>query len=457
MGYTTIPGVPLIRTGTWNASVGGTQPVTAADLKAMADAAADNTLDMPVIKIGHVDQRFPELGQDGEPAYGQVANVRLSDDGQTLLGDFVNVPEELAAKADSAYPYRSAEFRSNVTLKDAAGEVVRKFKKVLTAVALLGSTPPAVKGLGTVHAALSDGTALDSDAGALVAFKLGDPLSAEQLRKALLDATPGAGEVLDFTDTLYWYTTIDGDPLTGQLRYMQGTYTESQGVVEVTGEPVEVEEDPGRSFVPKQPGTQTANVPPAAPAGPQAQIDNLSTSEGGTGMATLADLFSAVEVDPPEGEDYTAIEIPDAAVEAIAQAFTDVKNSDGEDGENPVAASEAPTGSVLVSEAQFSELTASNQSMATQLAELTAARDADRRDGIINTALSEGRLHPSERDAWRTALDDNEESITTLLSQRAQVVPVNELGSAIAPEVSSMSEAREKALDDYEAQIWGAR
>jgi hypothetical protein len=65
-----------------------------------------------------------------------------------------------------------------------------------------------------------------------------------------------------------------------------------------------------------------------------------------------------------------------------------------------------------VSRRQFDELTrqveAGNEA-ARQLA-------AQRRDSIIATALSQGRLAPAEREVWRTELDTNETRTVTLLA-----------------------------------------
>lgn len=466
MAYTTIRDVLLLRTGTWNASIGGNLPVTAGDLEAMAEAAADSDLDKPIIKIGHIDPRFPAVGEDGEPAYGQVENVRLSEDGQGVVGDLVNVPTELAEKVHSAYPNRSVEIRSNVALRDAAGAISKKFKRVITAVALLGATPPAVKGLGNVHAALSHGDVVndgDSD-GYVVHFKLGAPLTAEQTRQALEAAIEGAGTVADFTDRLFWYKRVTPSPDGGAAtRYFQQGYTETDGLVELNGEVVEVEPAATVGYVPKPTtppaGGDTPTVPPADPAAGQSYAEPLTT-ERISEMNTLADLFSTLGIEIPEGEDYSTVELPDTAVDALTEAFDAAKKAPGEtDGETPPAAglSEAPTGSVVVSEAAFSEMQDSNAHMLSELNELKAERDATRRDEAVETALAEGRLHPSEREAWRNALDTAEESTMTLLSQRAQVIPTSELGHSQAPAHTSFSEAQREMLTNYDDEIFGTK
>lgn len=460
MAYTTIKDVLLLRTGTWNASIGGNLPVTAGDLQAMADAAADTDLDPAVIKIGHIDNRFPAANEDGEPAYGQVANLHLTEDGQGIRGDLVNVPVELAEKMPSAYPHRSVEIRSNVALKDAAGAIVKTFKRVITAVALLGATPPAVKGLGNVHAALSHGDEIDDEGnGYVVHFKLGAPLTAEQTRQALEAAIGGAGAVVDFTDRLFWFKQATPSPDGGAAtRYFQQAYTETDGQVVLSGERVEVEPSATVGYIPKSagaaPASDTPPVPPVADQPTQSYAEPPTTERTGD-MATLADLFSTLGLEVPEDEDYSAIELPDSAIDALTTAFEEAKKAPAGEEAPPAGLSEAPTGSVVVSEAAFSEMTAQNAQMATRLRQIEDERDAKRRDDAIEAALSQGRLHPDEVDAWRKALDDSEGPTMTLLSARTPVVPVEELGSSHAPAAASFAEAQEKALDDFENAIFG--
>ena len=132
----TISGVELIRVGTWEIST-GTWTVTPADLVAAVAAHRAGVLRKPVVKIGHLDERF-----DGEPALGHLDNLTITDNGHTLLGDLVGVPALLADVAASAYPSRSVEGIQDYT--DPAGN---SYSFVLTAVALLGATAPGVSAL----------------------------------------------------------------------------------------------------------------------------------------------------------------------------------------------------------------------------------------------------------------------------------------------------------------------
>lgn len=127
------PGVELIKTGCWRASTGSWNP-TPEDLAAAVEAQECPAVRKPVLKLGHSDPRF-----DGEPALGWFENLHLTDGGNTLAGDQVALPWLHSVQA-AAYPSRSVEGNYNHTCSSG-----HKHKFVLTAVALLGVTPPAVK------------------------------------------------------------------------------------------------------------------------------------------------------------------------------------------------------------------------------------------------------------------------------------------------------------------------
>jgi hypothetical protein len=145
----TIPDVELVSTGTYQLASGETTFSTE-DLADAVQAASDPTIVVPRLKLGHNDPRFDEAiasGElDGEPAFGTIENLRLSDDGQTIIGDFCNVPEWLAAALPSSYPGRSIEGGFGVTA--ASG---RQYRLVITACALLGVTWPGVTSLADLR------------------------------------------------------------------------------------------------------------------------------------------------------------------------------------------------------------------------------------------------------------------------------------------------------------------
>lgn len=131
------PNVEIAQTGQWNISTG--QVVLTDDDFANAIAALDcPAVRKPVIKIGHTDTRF-----DGEPAVGWVDNMAVAESGHTIVGDFVGMPGWLGPIMASAYPDRSME-----ATWDFMCQLGHVHPFVITAVALLGVTPP---GIGTLE------------------------------------------------------------------------------------------------------------------------------------------------------------------------------------------------------------------------------------------------------------------------------------------------------------------
>lgn len=129
--FRTRPGVEIARVGTYRLST-GEFTFTRDHLAAAVEHARSGPA--PRLKIGHVDSRF-----DGEPSIGRVANLRLADDGETLLGDYTDVPAWLDDHLASAYPGRSLE-------GDATDSDLQ-----ITNVSLLGVTVPGITSLADLQ------------------------------------------------------------------------------------------------------------------------------------------------------------------------------------------------------------------------------------------------------------------------------------------------------------------
>jgi hypothetical protein len=111
------------------------------DLSEACAATRCPAVGQPVLKIGHHDPRF-----DGEPAIGWIAGMRLNDTQTKLLGDFTGMPGWLGEILPSAYPERSVEGCWDFTC-----QIGHTHPFVITAVALLGVTPPGVGGIGSLN------------------------------------------------------------------------------------------------------------------------------------------------------------------------------------------------------------------------------------------------------------------------------------------------------------------
>lgn len=136
----TVRDVELVKVGTWN-TMTGTWEVTPADLRSILAADHAGALRKPIVKLGHTDPRF-----DGEPALGHIDNMRLTDGGNTLVGDLRGVPAWLADAMPTAYPDRSVEVV--VDYKAADG---RQWPLALTGVALLGIVRPSITNLASLQ------------------------------------------------------------------------------------------------------------------------------------------------------------------------------------------------------------------------------------------------------------------------------------------------------------------
>lgn len=135
----TIPNVELVKVGTHEIS-SGTWEVSRQDLADAVAASKAGVVRDPVLKLGHAGP----MG-DGAPALGRIRNLRLSQGGDVLIGDYTDVPRALAAVIGNAWPQRSVEGFTGFVAADG-----RRFGFVVTAVALLGAVMPGVDGLADV-------------------------------------------------------------------------------------------------------------------------------------------------------------------------------------------------------------------------------------------------------------------------------------------------------------------
>lgn len=133
------PNVEIAMTGQWDISTGRVT-LTDEDLAHAVVALECPAIRKPVLKIGHTDGRFTG---DGEPSIGWVENMSLTDGGHTIVGDYVGMPGWVGTVLASAWPDRSMEAKWD--FKCQIGHV---HPFVITAVALLGVTPP---GIGTLE------------------------------------------------------------------------------------------------------------------------------------------------------------------------------------------------------------------------------------------------------------------------------------------------------------------
>ena len=147
-----IIGVEIFDEGTWVGLYGVTK-WTSEDI----DEVIQNTqvlMDQgqlnPKLKFGHSSEQFWDEAQvlegqsDGDPSIGEASNFRKS--GTKIICDFVNVP-------DIVYSAISAGLYTSVS---AELQYIQNFGWFVSAIALLGVDPPAVKTLEDLRAFLSE-------------------------------------------------------------------------------------------------------------------------------------------------------------------------------------------------------------------------------------------------------------------------------------------------------------
>jgi hypothetical protein len=395
MEYVDVPNVPLVKVGTWHGSTGA-KSITTQDLEDMVSAASSGDLDDAVIKKGHNDPRMMNPMWDGEPVYGQVKNLRITDGGLTLMGDLKHVPKELARSMPSAYPRRSVEIAWNVRLKDALGKVQKTYRAALSGLALLGATPPAVKGLGGPRSA----TAFSAEIGSMDTYSMGGvtpPLTGSRLYAAINGAILERMGVDE--DSGIMVTALSEGSV--HFKTPKGTYAVEYELNEDNSiqlaETVEALE-----------GTSKADVPHMAGAGPDAENERpISSEEKEPTVAFMKELREKLG-------------LPETATDE--EVLTKVGSSNFSADEN----------SVIVSKTAFTELQERANRNDEEIKNLRDASDKERRDGLVETFFAEGKLHPTEREYWRGQLDKDEADVVTFMSARTPIFPVTELGSMTA-------------------------
>jgi len=162
---TDLPNVELMRTGTYRLKSGETT-FTPDDLQAAVEAQACPAIRRPVLKLGHDDPRF-----DGQPAVGWIGDMVTAADGESLTGSYRGMPTQLGEILPSAYPNRSIE-----GVRDHVCALGHSHPFVVTAVALLGTTPPGISTLQDIHSLYGLAAAAPVDAITFtVPFKAPEP------------------------------------------------------------------------------------------------------------------------------------------------------------------------------------------------------------------------------------------------------------------------------------------
>jgi hypothetical protein len=200
---TTVADVQIIKTGIEYPLSTGPTTFTAEDLASAVAAQSDPAIPQPRIWIGHPDdERIHGVRSgpvpSGEPALGKVCDMRLTEDGNCIVGDLTGVPVWLANIMSSAFPSRSIEGRFN--LKTPTG---KKHRLVISGLALLGVSWPGVL-------TIEDLATLYSEKGPKVKITLAKPDDPVTVTAAA--ARPLSAQVTVEDLRRAWYTAMAGEP-----------------------------------------------------------------------------------------------------------------------------------------------------------------------------------------------------------------------------------------------------
>src|SRR3954468_21342109 len=153
---TTVPDVPILKTGIEYPLASGPTTFTPEDLASAVAAQSDPAIPQPRIWIGHPDDERIHGDRrsgvpSGEPALGKVCDMRLTEDGHCIVGDLTGVPIWLGNIMASAFPSRSIEGRFNLTTPTG-----KQHRLVIAGLALLGVSWPGVMTLEDIAALYSE-------------------------------------------------------------------------------------------------------------------------------------------------------------------------------------------------------------------------------------------------------------------------------------------------------------
>lgn len=461
MEYRTIEGVELVTVGMeWPASTG---PVTFT-FEHLADAAAaandDPHVVVPRLKLGHESEINGELNVidpfaaigDAAPAFGKVTNLRLSNDGAVLLGDYAEMPDWLADAAPSAFPNRSIEAQFDVTTEGG-----KHYTMVLTGVALLGAYLPAVTDLDDLERLMIEGPDLEATAATQspkegrMSESTAASISAGTIRERFNFEWTLDNEVEQ--DTYWWWcrdvrvepNEVIADDDEGGI-WSVSYETDGKDIV-TFGEPVRVRED----FVPVNASAGAVLARFRQRTDQQVLASNLERPEKPAPGTTAASQPDNEENDMPEidlEKLRARLGLPDDATEeqinaALAEDETPVEESpEGDEKPEETPADEEDDEGV-----EARGVTLDEDAHAELKADAKAGREARQtqlkaeRDKIVDDAVGAGKFPPSAKAAYRDQLERGGEIETKtreFISKLAKdTVPVGKERGEVDSEVSA--------------------
>lgn len=446
----TIANVPIVETGIEYPASTGPVTFTEDDLRDMVEAQDDPAIVAPRLKLGHTDPRFNGVILDGEPAFGVVKNLRLSNNDQTVVADYVGVPQWLANILPTAYPNRSIE--GNWDVETVTGH---KWRFVCTDVALLGVIWPGISTLDDLETTFSasgpEGVTVTEVAAAAptsgaVWEKMQAALSAstnlEDVRRNFYDeyATQETGRywwwvravLLDPNElivdddegglyrvpfTVNGETIVFDDPISVKIEYVDAPVAASHGTAPVLAS----------TFASSQASRPANRQQEDEVDTPTATVDlaqlrrHLGLPEDATEDQINEALEAQADDEQEENDDETS-------TQEGGESGDQPSESGGEGGGSaPEPGTQAASGTVAVDSATLSQL----QRDAALGRQAFEERRLEARDTFLSAAVKQGKFPPARLQHWKEAWERDPEGIKAAIDQMpAGLIPVAPLGSA---------------------------
>lgn len=420
----TIPDVPLVETGTYELST-GPATFTEEDLRAAVAALADPAVKVPRVKVDGLAASFDPAAHGGEPALGRVDNLRVTEDGQTLLGDLV-VPAWLGESLDLFYPARSIE-----GMQGWESPTGKRHDLVISAVALLGVDLPGVSTLEDLQELMSANGPTPKPQEVLARMparpgRVAAGLDQDLVRRRFYEWIEGGDAELPegttawgmwvrslrFDDSGTPYLKVDAEDVGRLYRVdfkVSGAEVTFDGFTEVVEQDVAV----------------AASAAPAGSARTLAAWSSREESRRVLATATTPTEEGNVPLDLDALRQRLGLAADadeDAINAALAADPAPANDNPGDEPEEqpagepalPVAASRgaAPEGVVMIDAEELARL----RSGAETAQELQARMAREERDRVLAAAMQEGRFPPSRREHYERAWASDPEGTRTLLT-----------------------------------------
>ena len=437
------PNVEIAQTGQWDISTGRVT-LTDDDFANAITAMECPAIRKPVLKLGHQEAMpsgVTKQRTDGEPAIGYIDNMATADDGHTIVGDYTGMPGWLAAIIPSAYPDRSME--ASWDFKCQLGHV---HPFVITAVSLLGVTPPGIGTLDTL-ADVANLYGVMASVPVSAGFSVSIQAKGESTMPSPQPIQVAAGVTTEDVRRAYYdsgvaYTTwikemsldplqlITVDEATGEYARVPITLTDD-GATFGDAVPVEIEyvDAPATAAASRmvyaskdesrqgfKPARVEKDLPPAKAIDRVHKASTKDDDKGGTGMDPVK-LKEALGLAPDASDDDVRT--------ALAAALP-TPTPPAPEMEKPISGP-IPEGTMMLDASVVRKL----QEGAAQGVAAMAAIQKNTRDTVIAAAIADGKFPPSRREHYELMWDGDPVGTETHIKRLAAgVIPLQASGYA---------------------------